>query len=134
MKYRYEDESVIPLIEGEVTQQINEEEEEAKVEKTPAEEEEYYELPLAVKSRSRIWSVMSFVFSILSVLLCLFYYVSLPLALLSVGFALLSRKILGFFDRFAVLGLIIGIFGTVAGVFSMIAAISGITDAIFSKK
>lgn len=88
--------------------------------------EEYYELPPAIRSRNLIWSVISLVAGILSILLCPFYYVSLVLALVSIGGALLSRRNFGFFDNYAVVGLIFGIMGVVCGLFSMCARLLGI--------
>ncbi len=88
--------------------------------------EEYYDLPPAIRSRTRIWSVSSLVLSILSVLLCAFYYVSLVFAVLAVGASLFSRRTLGFFDRCSVIGLIVSIFGFVFGISVMTADIIGL--------
>lgn len=88
--------------------------------------EEYYELPPTIRSRSLIWSVISLVAGILSILLCPFYYVSLVLALVSIGGALLARRNFGFFDNYALVGLIFGIMGIVCGIFSMCANLLGI--------
>lgn len=88
--------------------------------------EEYYELPPAIKSRTLVWSVASLVLGILSLLLCPFYYVSLVLAALAVGATVISRRNLGFFDRLAVLGIILGVMGFVFGIFSMTADMIGL--------
>lgn len=88
--------------------------------------EEYYELPPAIRSRTLIWSVASLVLGILSLLLCPFYYVSLVLAALAVGCTVVSRKNLGFFDKLAVLGIILGIMGFVFGIFSLTADMIGL--------
>ena len=90
------------------------------------ESEQYYELPLAIKSRSLIWSVISFASGVLSLALCVFYYVSLIFALGSVMTSLISRKNLGFFERYAIIGLILGIMGFVFGISSFIANMLGI--------
>lgn len=89
-------------------------------------DEEYYELPLAIKSRSLIWSVISFVAGVLSLALCPFYYVSLIFAVGSVVTSMISRRNLGFFEKYAVVGLILGIMGFVFGIFSAIAKSIGI--------
>lgn len=104
-------------------------EEDPRTEKDPdtdPETDEYYELPLAIKSRSLIWSVISFVLGILSLVLCPIYYLSLVLALASVGASLVSRHNLGFFEKYSIMGLILGIMGFVCGVFSLIVDMLGI--------
>lgn len=100
-------------------------EEDPRTEKEP-ESEDYYELPLALKSRSMIWSVISLVAGILSILLCPFYYVGICFAVGAVGTSLLSRHNLGFFDKLSVFGLILGIMGFVCDVFSLIANMIGL--------
>ena len=103
-------------------------EEDPRTEKDPedTEAEEYYELPLAIKSRSLIWSVVSFAAGVLSILLCPIYALSLILALVSVGSSLVSRHNLGFFERYSVIGLVLGIMGFVCSIFSLVADLMGI--------
>ena len=88
--------------------------------------DEYYELPLAIKSRSLIWSAISFVAGVLSLAICTFYYVSLVFAVVSILSSLISRKNLGFFERYSIIGLILGIMGIVFGISSAIAISLGI--------
>ena len=88
--------------------------------------DEYYALPKTAKSRSLIWSVISFVAGVLSLALCPFYYVSLVFAVGSIVTSLISRKNLGFFERYAIFGLILGIMGIVFGVSSAVAIKIGI--------
>ena len=90
------------------------------------EADEYYALPTTPRSRSLIWSVVSFVLSVLSLALCPFYYVSLVFAVASIVASLISRKNLGFFERYAIIGLILGIMGIVFGISSAIAIKLGI--------
>lgn len=107
----------------------NTEQEEAKTETEVTEDavqEEYYTLPPTLKSRSLIWSMVSFIAGILSILLCPIYYVSLVFALASVVTSLISRKNLGFFEKYAIIGLILGMMGIVFGISSLIAARLGI--------
>ena len=105
----------------------DEEELESEVEEEETDEsEEYYELPLALKSRSLIWSVVSFVAGVLSLALCLIYYVSLPFAAGAIVCSLVSRKNLGFFEKYGITGLTLGIMGIVCGIFSGIASSLGI--------
>lgn len=85
--------------------------------------DEYYELPLAIRSRSLIWAVISFTLGILSLALCAFYYVSFALAACSVLSSLISRKNLGFFEKYSISGLILGIMGFVFSTFSCVASV-----------
>ena len=91
-----------------------------------AESDEYYELPPAIRSRTLLWSVISFTLGILSLALCGFYYVSFVLAALAVGFAMFSRKNLGFFERYSIMGLVFGIMGFVFSIFSLVATSIGL--------
>ena len=90
------------------------------------ESDEYYELPLAIKSRSLIWAVLSLIAGILSLVLCPIYYVSFILSACSAVFSLMSRHNLGFFEKYSIIGLILGIMGFVCGVFSFVANMIGI--------
>lgn len=88
--------------------------------------EEVYPLPPSIKSRTLIWSALSIILAAFCIFLAKFYYVGIVLALLTVGSALMSRKTLGFFDKYAILGIIFGIAGFIANIFSMIAQLSGL--------
>ncbi len=101
---------------------------EIKDDETAEEEEagEYYDLPPAIRSRTRIWSVASIVLAILSVLLCRVYYLGIVLALASIGGAVISRKTLGFFERTSVWGIIFGTAGFVFSIFMLIAKTVGL--------
>jgi len=69
---------------------------------------------------SKIFSVASFAVALCSVLCCCLPWFGLVAGILSVVFAVVSRKTIGYFDGLAVAGLIIGIFGIVFGVSNMI--------------
>ena len=69
---------------------------------------------------SKIFSVASFAVALCSVLCCCLPWFGLVTGILSVVFAVVSRKTIGYFDGLAVAGLIIGIFGIVFGVSNMI--------------
>ena len=94
--------------------------------------DEYYELPEG-GSRSMIWSVVSLIASVLSVLLCSVFYLALILSAFAVVASLLSRKRFGYFDKMALFGLIVGIFGFVFGIFSMVMDLTGILDKLLGK-
>ena len=88
--------------------------------------DEYYELPLAIKSRTLLWSMVSFVLGALSLSLCLFYYISIPFAIASVIFSMVSRRNLGFFEKYSIMGLVFGLMGAVASAFCLIASSIGL--------
>lgn len=95
-------------------------------ENAESESDEYYALPNAIKSRSLIWAVISFAAGILSFALCFFYYAGLALAATSLICALVSRKNLGFFEKYSIMGIILGITGFVCSVFSLVASALGL--------
>ena len=90
------------------------------------ESEEYYELPLAIKSRSLIWAVISFAAGILSLALCPFYYVGFVFVAVAVVTSLISRRNLGFFEKYSIMGLVFGIMGFVFSAFSLVASMIGL--------
>ena len=90
------------------------------------ESEEYYELPLAIKSRSLIWAVISFAAGILSLALCPFYYVGFVFVAVAVVASLISRHNLGFFEKYSIMGLVFGIMGFVFSAFSLVASMIGL--------
>ena len=97
-------------------------------------EDEYYDLPVSMRARTRIWSVISLTLAIISALLCPIWQAGIILGVLSIGLALLSRYLLGFFDGIALWGLIIGIFGCVFCLSSMVFDLTGALDALFTDK
>ena len=62
------------------------------------------------------WSVASMVSGILSVICCCTGWTGLFFGIISIIFAIISRKNLGYFDGMAVSGLVLGIIGLVLGV------------------
>lgn len=88
--------------------------------------DEYYDLPLAIKSRSLIWAVISFSAGILSLALSSFYYVGFVFALGAVATSLVSRRNLGFFEKYSIMGLVFGIMGFVFSLFALIANMMGL--------
>ena len=94
------------------------------IEPEKSENEEYYSLPGG--SRSILHSVLSLLFSILSVGLCYFWYVGAALAVGGAVFALLFKKQFGYFNKAAVAGLMISIFGFVFSAFFLAADLLGI--------
>ena len=95
--------------------------------------DEYYQLPEDRRSRTMIWSVLSLALSVLSVLLCAFWYVSIVFAAASIVFAVISRRRFGYFDTMTVIGLILGIVGVVFGAASAVLDLTGIIDALLMR-
>lgn len=61
------------------------------------------------------WSLASFVLGIVAVATSAFGWSSLILGIAAIAFAIVSRKVLGYFDGKSLAGLILGIFGGVFG-------------------
>lgn len=85
-----------------------------------AEDKYAYKNVMNGKKNSRKWSVVSLVLSLLSIALCFVPWLGIILGLAAIGFAIFSRSCIGYFDGFALAGLIIGIFGVVFSVTAII--------------
>lgn len=89
-----------------------------------------YKSILENSKNSRVWSVASLVAGILSVIFCFLPLLGIIIALFSVALAVISRRVIGYFDGIAIAGLVVGIFGLVFGVgYSIFDAL--ISNAIF---
>lgn len=97
---------------------------------TEIDEGEFYTVPKV--SGNLLWSFLSVVFAIASVIIFPFFYVvGIILAGLALILSVISSRVLGFFDRMALFGIIFGIFGLVFGIFSMVLDLSGVLDGLF---
>ena len=76
-------------------------------------DDRYYEVFEKSKTKSMWWSVASLMAAVVSVLCSFFGWVGLIIGVASVVLAVISRKKLGYFDKFCIFGLIVGIFGIV---------------------
>ena len=86
-----------------------------------AEEKDYAFKNIIEKNQnSRAWSVAAVIVGVLAILLFRIPVVGMVFAIVSICLAFISRKILGYFDGFAIAGLIVGIFGIVFAVFGMV--------------
>ena len=86
--------------------------------------EEYaYKNVIGKKGNTRIFSLVSVVCAALSVIFSFVPWLGLVLGLVAIGFSLVSRKELGYFEGLAIVGLIVGIFGFV---FSLTGIILGV--------
>ena len=96
---------------------------------TEVDEGEFYTVPSV--TGNLIWSFLSVLLAIASVIIFPFVYVAgIILAALALILAVISSQVLGFFDRMALFGIIFGIFGLVFGIFSMILDITGVLDGL----
>lgn len=86
---------------------------EEKVEGEEKIEEYAYKNVITKNGNTRLFSVISVAFAALSVILSFVPWVGFIFGLVSVGFSLISRKQLGYFEGLALVGLIVGIFGFV---------------------
>jgi len=98
-------------------------------------EERYYEVLSDSKPKSKIFSVISLILGIASILFGFVGWVALILGAAAVALSVVSRIKLGYFDAMGVAGLILGIFGVVFGMFytvlSIILGADGFKDIIY---
>ena len=92
--------------------------------------EEVYALPEKESNRSLLWSILSLVLGIISILSCRVWGLAIVLAAASLGLSVFSRYRLGYFDKAGLFGLIISIIGIVFGIFFAVISISGIFNAL----
>ena len=68
------------------------------------------------RPKNIIWSVISLISGILSITLSMLGWAGLILGVFAIASSVVARKKLGYFNGFAVAGLITGIFGTVSSI------------------
>ncbi len=86
-------------------------------------EDYIYKKVMLDKQHSRAWSVASLTLSIVALICCCFVsWLGIVFSSLSILFAVISRKNIGYFDGLSLAGLIVGIFGVVFGIASIILA------------
>ena len=79
-----------------------------------------YKSVMEVKSKNRGFAIASMILGIISIVCCCVYYIGLVAAVLAIVFAVISRVRMGYFDGFAIAGLITGIIGAVFGIAMLI--------------
>ena len=79
-------------------------------------EDRYDEIFDSTKRNTRVFSVISLVLAVVSLLCSFAGPVGFILGALSIGAALVSRKLLGYFDGICVFGLMLGIFASSFGI------------------
>ncbi len=94
-------------------------------------EDRYYEVFEKVKHKTRLWSVVSVVLSAVSLICSFFGLAGLLIGIAAIGFAMISRFCLKYFDNISLVSIIIAIFGIVfGGVFMLWPYIAGTVAAI----
>lgn len=84
------------------------------------------------KPKTMGWSVVSLVSGIISVVCCCLGITGIIFGIVAIVSALLSRKVLGYFDGLSIAGLILGIFGVVFGV-SILAAVAMLGEEFWEE-
>ena len=69
--------------------------------------------PASAVQKTRAWSVAALVLSIASILCCCVYWLGLLTGIFAVVCAIVSRRVLGYFDGISVAAIIVSIFGIV---------------------
>ncbi len=101
----------------------------AATERIPIDKDEYYEIPKA----SRICSVLSVICAVISMLLFPLYYAGIAFAVAAIVLSVVSSARLGYFDKAAIFGLVLGIFAGVFSAFIMALDLSGVLAALFGR-
>ena len=76
------------------------------------------------RNKTYVWSLAAVIAGVLALVFSCLIYAGLIFCVLAVVFALISIKNLGFFDRMAITGLILGIIGAVIGATLLITFMS----------
>ena len=75
-----------------------------------------YKSVMGGKGKTRLWSVISLGLAILALVLCFLGWVGMALCTIALAFAIVSRKMLGYFDKITLASLIVSIFAMVFSV------------------
>ena len=79
-----------------------------------------YKEVMQPKHNSRVWSVLSLILGIVSIICCCVWWLGLVAGVASIAFAIVSRVSLGYFDGLSIAGLITSIFGLMFGIFLIV--------------
>ena len=101
--------------------------------KTDEEVSQNTEERMPQKNTRRGWSVAAFILSIISVLCCCLPVLNITLGAIAVGFVVISRIKLGYFDGLSIAALIIGVFGIVFGISTLIALSSSVLKNLIEE-
>lgn len=101
--------------------------EEAAEQKTPDEQPSVSVAP----PKTMAYSVICLILSLMSIVCCCTGFISLLFAAVSIAFAIVSRKHLGYFDAMSVVGLVVAIVGAVFSLFMIVVWIFSVVDGGF---
>ena len=101
--------------------------EEATQQKTPDEQPGVSVAP----PKTMAYSVICLILSLMSIVCCCTGFISLLFAAVSIAFAIVSRKHLGYFDAMSVVGLVVAIVGAVFSLFMIVVWIFSFVDGGF---
>lgn len=83
---------------------------------------------MIVKQKTHAFAIVSLITGIVSLICCCTGYFGIPFAVLSIVFAIVSRRHLGYFDSMTVVGLVLGIIGLIIGVFFVLVWSTAFSD------
>lgn len=86
----------------------------------PDEEEYVYRTVMDGKTPTRLWSIISLAFSIVAMSVCYFGWLGILFGILGLAIAIVSRKLLGYFDKMTLSSIIVAIFAIVFSVAMLI--------------
>ena len=82
----------------------------------PDEGEYVYKTVMNGKAPTRLWSVISISLSVIALALCFFGWWGIAFSILGLAIAIVSRKLLGYFDKITLASIIVSIFAMVFSV------------------
>ena len=92
-------------------------------EKSSESQDRYYEVFDNGKPKYILWSLISAVLGVISVVCSLYGWVGLIIGAAAVAFSIVSRVNLNYFDKITIVGLILGIFGMVFGASTIVLGV-----------
>ena len=96
-----------------------------------ADDSEYYPVP---KGSTRLAALLSLILSVVALGIGIFLpYIGLALGIGAIILSIVSKRLVGYFDKLAVAGLIIGIFAIVFSAFTLIIVLTGVLDGLLIK-
>ena len=101
---------------SEISELVSENSEDGEAEETHVSAQDYaYKNILQEngKPKTKIWSVIALAFSIASVIISFFTVFGIIAGVVAIGFVLLSRKVLGYFDSLSIAAIMLSVFGIV---------------------
>ncbi len=92
--------------------------------------ERYDEIFDSTRLKTAGFSVASVVLGILSVVCCFFFWCGIIFGVLAIVLSVISRRVLGYFDKMSIAGLIVGIFGVCFGALMIFFSYGPLAEAL----